>query len=91
VPVDAAEIADLRNGTRTSLYGGGFGQGTTAGDFYGWAMAFGDIDGDGFTDFLSSSANSEGPNDAHSNHEHDVPSGSLIRVAASPSNGRRLA
>jgi hypothetical protein len=72
VPVDAAEIADLRNGTRTSLYGGGFGQGTTAGDFYGWAMAFGDIDGDGFTDFLSSSANSEGPNDAHSNHEHDV-------------------
>jgi hypothetical protein len=68
----AAEIVDLRGGARTSLYGGGFGQGTTVGDFYGWAMTFGDIDGDGFTDFLSSSANSEGPNDEHDNHEHDV-------------------
>jgi hypothetical protein len=50
---------------RTSLYGGGFGEGTQVGDFYGWALAFGDVDGDGFTDFISSSANGDGPNDAH--------------------------
>lgn len=69
--VPRAEIVDLRAGTRTSLYGGGFGQGTTDGDFYGWAMAFGDVDGDGFTDFVSSSANAEGPSDEQ-DHEYDV-------------------
>jgi hypothetical protein len=62
----AAETADLRAGVRTTFYGGGFG------DFYGWAIAFGDVDGDGYTDFLSSSANSEGPNDEHPGHEKDV-------------------
>lgn len=58
-------VFDLREGARTSLYGGGFGQGTQVGDFYGWAMALGDVDGDGFTDFISSSANADGPNDTH--------------------------
>jgi hypothetical protein len=70
-PIHATEAIDLRAGARTWLYGGGFGQGTTAGDFYGWAMAFGDIDGDGFTDFLSSSANSEGQGDLFG-REYDV-------------------
>ena len=64
-PAFTAESVDLRNGSRTSLYGGGFGQGTTVGDFYGWAICFGDVDGDGFPDFLSSSANADGPNDEH--------------------------
>jgi hypothetical protein len=71
VPGHAAQTIDLRNGARTSLYGGGFGQGTAVGDFYGWALAFGDVDGDGYTDLISSSANSDGPNDQYG-PENDV-------------------
>src|SRR5262245_42661018 len=61
----SAEIVDLKNGARTWLYGDRYNGYPPNGDFYGWAMAFGDIDGDGYTDFLSSSGNSEGPNDQH--------------------------
>ncbi len=68
----AGETVELRDGARTTFYGGGFGNGGSAGDYYGWAMAFGDVDGDGYTDFISSSANSEGPNDAHLEAEKDV-------------------
>jgi Secretion system C-terminal sorting domain/FG-GAP repeat len=61
----SAQAIDIREGVRTYLYGG------YGGDAYGWSLAFGDIDGDGFTDFLSSSANSDGPNDAYGT-ENDV-------------------
>jgi len=69
---NTAEVFDLRNGVRTWLFGGGFGGSPPTGDAYGWAMAFGDIDADGYTDVLSSSANSEGPNDENAAPESDV-------------------
>lgn len=65
---DAAEIIDLRDGAPATFYGGFFPGPPAAGDFYGWAIAFGDIDGDGLTDFISSSTNSEGPNDELNGH-----------------------
>ncbi len=58
-----AEVIDLRDGARTIFFGDQVPGG--AGDFYGWAICFGDIDGDGRLDYMSSSANSEGPNDLH--------------------------
>lgn len=66
----SSEVIDLRDGARTTFFGGEDAAGQ--GDAYGWAMAFGDVDGDGWTDFLCSSANAEGPNDAHASHEQDV-------------------
>jgi hypothetical protein len=61
----AGDIIDLKNGARTWLYGDRYNGNPPVGDFYGWAMAFGDMDGDGHTDFLSSSGNSDGPSDLH--------------------------
>lgn len=63
--VSAAEIVDLRDGVRTSLYGAQYTGSPPAGDYYGWAMSFGDLDGDGYTDFFSSSSNGDGPNDQY--------------------------
>jgi hypothetical protein len=71
LPAVAADTVDLRNGARTVFYGGGYDASPPRSDFYGWAIAFGDIDGDGIDDFISSSTNSEGPNDAYE-PEHDV-------------------
>lgn len=59
----ANQFIDTRQGVRTYFHGAQFTGFPPAGDFYGWSMAFGDVDGDGVTDFLSSSANAEGPND----------------------------
>lgn len=71
-PVLAAETVDLRDGVRTLFYGGRYTGHPPAGDVYGWAMAFGDVDGDGFTDFLGSTANAEGPNDESAEHQGDI-------------------
>lgn len=71
VSVRGAEVVDLRNGAAVTFYGGRFTGTPPVGDAYGWAMAFGDIDGDGYTDFISSSSNSEGPGDTQE-PEHDV-------------------
>ncbi len=68
----ASSVIDLRDGARTTFYGGRFTGTPSVGDFYGWAIAFGDIDGDGYQDFISSSTNSEGPDDQHIGREHDV-------------------
>ncbi len=68
---NGAQVIDLRDGSRTTFYGDRFHGIPSNGDFYGWAMAFGDIDADGYTDFISSSTNSEGPNDSHE-PGHDV-------------------
>lgn len=71
-PLQASEALDLRNGVRTMFYGGRFTGHPPGGDAYGWAMAFGDVDGDGLTDFLGSTANGEGPNDESADHQGDI-------------------
>lgn len=68
--VCSAQVIDLRSGVQTTFYGG-YNPSQGTGDFYGWTMAFGDVDGDGYVDFLASSANAEGPNDVH-DPERDV-------------------
>lgn len=68
----ASSVIDLRDGARTTFYGGRYTGTPPVGDFYGWAITFGDIDGDGYQDFISSSTNSEGPDDLHTDREHDV-------------------
>jgi hypothetical protein len=70
-PALAGQEVDFRNGIRTSFYGGRFTGNPPAGDYYGWNMAFGDVDGDGYTDFLASSENAEGPNDLN-DHQSDI-------------------
>jgi FG-GAP repeat len=47
----SAETIDIRDGVRTLVYANSVGVAVNA---LGWAMAFGDIDGDGYTDFLCS-------------------------------------
>lgn len=67
----ASEIIDIRDGVRTNFYGAHYTGNPPSGDFYGWAMAFGDVDGDGYMDFFSSSSNGDGPNDQYG-PEHDA-------------------
>jgi hypothetical protein len=57
-----AEVHDLRTESQTQFLGGHF---FGAGDYLGWSVAVGDLDGDGFQDFLCSSANGDGPGDAY--------------------------
>ena len=61
----ASEIVDLRDGVGTTFYGAQYTGFPPTGDFFGWGIAFGDFDGDGHPDFLGSSANADGPNDAY--------------------------
>lgn len=63
-PAYGSSFVDLRSGSRTVFYG-------EPANFYGWAMAFGDVNGDGATDFLSSSAKSQGADDLFE-YENDV-------------------
>jgi hypothetical protein len=62
-PLSARDAIDLRDGVRTLFYGGRYTGHPPVGDVYGWAMAFGDIDGDGLSDFIASSWGGHGPDD----------------------------
>jgi hypothetical protein len=70
--LSARDAIDLRDGVRTMFYGGRYTGHPPVGDFYGWSMAFGDVDGDGYQDFFASSANAEGPNDESAEHQGDI-------------------
>ena len=68
-PSFSAEVIDLRRGARTMLYGGKFvpppgDNNPPTGDFHGWFLASGDIDGDGYQDLLSGSPYADGPGDS---------------------------
>ena len=58
----AVEFVDLKDGARTIFYGGKCVV-DPRGEFYGWQLAAGDIDGDGYQDLISTDPQAHGPND----------------------------
>lgn len=57
------EYVDLHSGARTLFYGGELTIEPRAGDFLGWVVASGDLDGDGYEDIVASSIEADGTDD----------------------------